>query len=357
MKTRIDNEQTLTFKQTLYKESTEGVLFKTFSDGRVECFACGHRCKIGMDKEGICKVRFNKDGRLYVPWGYVGGLQIDPIEKKPFYHILPGEKALSFGMLGCDLHCSYCQNWITSQAIRDNDAVAPIREISPEDIISLALEYDAKILSSTYNEPLITSEWAVEIFKLGKKYNLLTSFVSNGNATPEVLEFIRPYVDLYKVDLKGFDDKHYRQLGCTLQNVLDSIHLIHDKKFWLEVLTLIVPDFNDTEGELKNIANFLVSLSPDIPWHVTAFHPDYKMTDRDSTTARTLIRAAEIGYEAGLRFVYAGNLPGRLDKYENTYCPKCSEVLIERKGFSVLKNKIEKGMCWKCSYTIPGIWF
>ena len=346
----------VTLKEVLVQHTKEGVLYRQLEDGKLECFACGHRCVIGEGRDGICRVRFNRGGKLYVPWGYVGALQLDPVEKKPFFHALPGSLAMSFGMLGCDYHCSYCQNWVTSQALRDPNAVAPPRYISPEDFVLLAHEHKAKIVTSTYNEPLITSEWGMEIFKSAKRYGLLTSYVSNGNGTPEVLDYIRPWVDLYKVDLKGFNDKSYRKLGGVLQHVLDTIKTLHEKKFWLEIVTLFVPGFNDSEAEMKEIANFLVSISEDIPWHVTAFHSDYKMMDVDSTPVRTLLRASEIGYGAGLHYVYAGNLPGQVGRYENTYCPKCNELLIERWGFKVVNNGLRDGHCPKCNTAIPGFW-
>jgi len=259
-------------------------------------------------------------------------------------------------MLGCDYHCGYCQNWVTSQALRDPKAVSPPYEVRPIDLIITGKKYNAKLIVSSYNEPLITSEWAVKIFKEAKKEGFVTGYVSNGNATPEVLDYIRPYTELYKIDLKSFNDKNYRKLGGVLQHVLDSIGMVYEKGFWMEIVTLIVPGFNDSNEELKSIANFLVDISPNIPWHVTAFHQDYKMADPDNTPVETLIRAAEIGYEAGLNFVYAGNLPGMVNKYENTYCPNCKEELITRFGFRVLKNKIEKGKCCKCQTPIPGRW-
>ena len=348
--------EVLTLKDLLKQHAKTGELYRDIGKGRLECYACGHRCNIGEGKDGICRVRFNKGGKLFVPSGYVGALQLDPVEKKPFFHALPGTTALSFGMLGCDYHCGYCQNWVTSQALRDPNAKAPPEFMTPEDFVALALEYKAKIVTSTYNEPLITSEWAVDIFRIAKRYGLVTSYVSNGNGTSEVLEYIRPWVDLYKVDLKGFDDKQYRKLGGVIQNVLDTIKRLHEMKFWLEVVTLLVPGFNDSEGEIKAIANFLVSISQDIPWHVTSFHSDYKMQDIDKTPVRTLLRAAEIGYEAGLHYVYAGNIPGNVGNYENTYCPFCGELLIERRGFSVRKNKLNNGYCPKCATTIPGYW-
>ncbi|MDO8518636.1 MAG: radical SAM protein, partial [Deltaproteobacteria bacterium] len=238
-------------QERLAEFTAPGKLFSKLPDGKLLCYACGHRCKIPEGREGICKVRFNKNGVLYVPKGYVGGLALDPVEKKPFFHAYPGARALSFGMLGCDFHCSYCQNWFTSQALRDPAATSPPQKMTPKEFVAYAAASGAEIVTSTYNEPLITSEWAVDIFKEAKKANLVTSYVSNGNGTPEVIEYIRPWVDLYKVDLKSFDDKHYRKLGGVLQNVLDTIRLLHQKDFWLEVVTLIIPGFNDSDEELK----------------------------------------------------------------------------------------------------------
>jgi pyruvate formate lyase activating enzyme len=347
---------TISLKELLQRYTREGELYSTGSDGRIECYACGHRCRIGMDKEGICQVRFNKDGKLYVPWGYFGSVQLDPVEKKPFFHALPGSLAMSFGMLGCDYHCDYCQNWITSQTLRDPNAISVPEEMTPEDFIVRAKHRGASIVTSTYNEPLITSEWAVEIFKLAKRYGLVTSYVSNGNATQEVIEYLKPWVDLYKIDLKGFDDKKYRTLGGVLGIVLEAIKKLHALNFWIEVVTLVVPGLNDSEAELRDIANFLASISCDIPWHVTAFHPDYKMEENRGTPVRTLLRAAEIGYEAGLHFVYAGNIAGEVGRFEHTYCPTCSTVLIERMGFRIRRNIIEDGSCPKCHTSIAGFW-
>jgi pyruvate formate lyase activating enzyme len=347
---------TTSLRDLLAEHVREGDLWEKMPDDWVRCFACGHRCKIGPGRDGICKVRYNTDGKLYVPFGYVGGIQIDPIEKKPFFHALPGSNALSFGMLGCDYHCAYCQNWFTSQAIRDPEATSEPRCISPEEIVHLAREQNIPVITSTYNEPLITSEWAIEIFKHARQYGIKCSYVSNGNGTPEVLEYIRPYVQLYKIDLKSFRQKNYQQLGGKLDAVLDTINRLKEIGIWLEIVTLVIPGFNDSDEELTDITRFLLSVSPDIPWHVTAFHQDYKMTDPENTPVSTLIRAAEIGYSAGLNFVYAGNLPGRVGKYENTYCPSCKELLIERFGFTVQRNLLSEGSCPKCHASIPGVW-
>jgi pyruvate formate lyase activating enzyme len=342
--------------EELARLTREGELCESLPDQRVRCVACGHRCVIPPGRDGICRVRFNDAGTLRVPWGYAAGLQLDPVEKKPFFHALPGAKALSFGMLGCDYHCGYCQNWLTSQALRDPSALVPPHEVSAGEIVDAALRSGARILTSTYNEPLITSEWAVEVFRQGKARGLVCSYVSNGNGTPEVLEYIRPWVSLYKVDLKSFRDRRYRELGGTLERVLDTIRSLPRLGFWIEVVTLVVPGFNDSMEELRDIAAFLASVSPDVPWHVTAFHPDYKMTEPDRTRVASLLRAAEIGRSEGLHFVYAGNLPGNVGGWENTTCPGCDALLVERVGFRVLQNRIVNGCCDRCGRSIPGVW-
>jgi pyruvate formate lyase activating enzyme len=335
----------------------EAEVYQSLEDGSVRCLACGHRCIIREGRRGICQVRFHRGGKLYAPWGYVSGLNIDPIEKKPFFHVMPGTRTLTFGMLGCDLHCSYCQNWITSQALRDPAAGAPIDRISPEEMVELALRYHSPFITSSYNEPLITAEWAVSIFKAAQPHGIRGLFVSNGNLTPEVLDYLRPYLAGYKIDLKSMNDRSYRQLGTTLQNVLDGIRMVHRSGLWLEVVTLVVPGFNDSDEELREAARFLASLSPDIPWHVTAFHRDYKMLDHDDTDVRTLLRAAEIGRSEGLHYVYAGNIPGAVGRWENTYCPHCDALLVKRWGFRVLEDHLTgSGKCPQCGTSIPGVW-
>ncbi|OGO17785.1 MAG: AmmeMemoRadiSam system radical SAM enzyme [Chloroflexi bacterium RBG_16_48_8] len=349
-----------TLSEVLDNLTMSGQFYETLPEDAVRCYACGHRCFIRPGRRGICQVRFNRDGELHVPFGYVGALQCDPIEKKPFFHLFPGSEALSFGMLGCDFHCSYCQNWVSSQALRDSAsdfAGSYVKRITPEELVNYGRRMKAGVVASTYNEPLITSEWALAVFKEAKEAGMLCAYVSNGNATPEVLKALRPTMKGFKIDLKTMQDKQYRQLGGVLQNILDTIRLAKEMDFWVEVVTLVVPGFNDSNEELMDAARYLVSVSPDIPWHVTAFHKNYKMTDPPNTTIQTLIRAAEIGQEAGLHYVYAGNLPGSVDSYENTFCPKCGKMLIERLGYVILSYHITSdGTCPKCDTKIAGVW-
>ena len=341
----------------LKQKVREGELWERLDEKRIRCYACGHCCPIPEGRPGVCRVRFNRGGKLMVPWGYVGGVQCDPIEKKPFFHAYPGALAYSFGMLGCDLHCAYCQNWVTSQALRDPAAVAPPRRATPQALAGAAVRQRARVIVSTYNEPLITSEWAVAVFREARKQDLATGFVSNGNGTPQVLEFLRPWVDLYKVDLKSFHDRQYRRLGGRLEPILETIRSLFQQGFWLEIVTLLIPGFNDSKDEVRRLAAFLAGVSPDIPWHVTAFHQDYKMTDPDNTGAEMLMAAAEIGRREGLRYVYAGNLPGRVGDLENTRCPDCRTLLIERFGYLILGYHLTpQGDCPKCGLAIPGRW-
>jgi pyruvate formate lyase activating enzyme len=345
--------------EVLDEMTAEGAVELTehLADKSLRCFACGHRCLIKEGKRGICKVRFNEGGQLRVPVNYVAALQCDPTEKKPFFHSLPGSDTLTFGMLGCDLHCGYCQNWLTSQALRDDAAVTTPQMVTAERLVAMASAYGASMVGSSYNEPLITAEWAVEVFKLAKPAGLRTAFISNGNATPQVLDYLRPWTDCYKIDLKSMSDRNYRQLGGVVDNILDTVKMVHERGFWEEIVTLVIPGFNDSADELQRAADFIASVSPDIPWHVTAFHQDYRMNDKANTTAEQLIRACEIGRDAGLRYVYAGNLPGKVGRWENTFCPSCDELLVERYGYVIQKMKVTlDGKCPKCREIIPGIW-
>ena len=346
-----------TLGELLTARTREGDVYDRLDREWVRCHACGHDCPIPPGGVGVCKVRYNTGGVLHVPWGYVAGVQCDPIEKKPFFHAWPGALAYSFGMLGCDLHCAYCQNWVTSQALRDPSAVAPPRDVEPEDLAADALRQGARLVVSTYNEPLITVEWAVAVFKAARARGLATGFVSNGNGTSQVVDYLAPWIDLYKVDLKSFDDKQYRKLGGRLQPILDTIRALHERGLWVEIVTLLIADFNDSEAELSKLTDFIASVSPDIPWHVTAFHPDYRMKDPKGTTSEMLRNAAAIGRRSGLRHVYAGNQPGLVGDLEDTRCFSCNCVLIGRHGYHIREYHVtDDGHCPTCRELVPGRW-
>jgi pyruvate formate lyase activating enzyme len=347
-----------TLQDLLDRRSTPGELWHPEGDDRsVRCTACGHRCLIRDGRRGICRVRFNRGGTLYVPHGYAAGVQVDPTEKKPFYHLLPGSDCLTFGMLGCDFHCGYCQNWLTSQALRDPGAGTPTTDVSAETLVNLGREHGARVVASSYNEPLITAEWALEIFRLARPAGFRTAFVSNGNATPEVLDYIRPWTDAYKIDLKAMAGRAYRALGGVLEHVLEAMRMVHERGFWMEIVTLVVPGFNDAPDDLRRMADTIAAISPDVPWHVTAFHQDYRMTDPRNTTAEDLLRVCETGAAAGLHYVYAGNLPGRVGRWEHTWCPDCGELLVERFGYQILRHRVtDAGQCPSCGARIAGVW-
>lgn len=357
----LESKQRLaSLKQMLHQFSAPAAeaLIERKADGAIQCFACGHRCVIKPGRDGVCRVRFNEEGTLQVPFGYVGALACDPIEKKPFFHVLPGSDALTFGMLGCDFHCGYCQNWVTSQMLRDPDAAAPPRQATAAQLADLAVRQGAPLIASSYNEPLITSEWAVDVFKEGKARGLRCAYISNGNGTPQVLDFIRPYVDAYKVDLKTFNPRNYRQLGGVLENVTETIRMLKQRGFWVEIVTLVVPGFSDDPDDLKRMAEFLASIDPLMPWHMTAFHPDYKMTEGyRRTTTEDLMKIVEMGRQAGLKYLYPGNLPGQVGQWENTRCHHCNATVIRRHGFLVTQNRVqENGLCPDCGKPLPGVW-
>jgi pyruvate formate lyase activating enzyme len=334
-----------------------GDLSQKLEKNQVRCLACGHRCRIPDGRSGVCKVRFNRGGTLLVPFGYVSGMQCDPIEKKPFFHVLPGSAALSFGMLGCNFHCGFCQNWITSQVLRDPRAAPYLSPVTPDAVIQAAEREGAGIVVSTYNEPLISAEWSAAVFKQAKAAGMLTAYVSNGYATSEVLDYLGPWLDLFKVDLKCFSDARYRQLGGRLRPVLETIRNLYEAGLWVEIVTLLVPGFNDSAEDLSGLTGFIQSVSPDIPWHVTAFHGNYRMTGPSDTAPDDLLRAAEIGRGNGLHYVYTGNLPGNTGDMENTRCPGCRQLLVERIGYRILSCNITSGgQCPFCKLAIPGRW-
>ena len=292
--------------------TTEGApeLTEHLDGGALKCYACGHRCLIKSGKRGICKVRFNEGGPSSRAYKLRRRARLRSNGEKTVLPRLPGSDTLTFGMLGCDLHCAYCQNWLTSQALRDDAAGTNPTIVSPERLVTMAKAYGAAMVGSSYNEPLITAEWAVDVFKHARPEGFERRSSQTETRLRKCSTTCVPWTDCYKIDLKSMNDKNYRQLGGVVDNILDTVKMVHERGFWEEIVTLVIPGFNDSEDELRRAAEFIASVSPDIPWHVTAFHQDYRMTENSNTTAEQLIRACEIGREAGLNYIYAGNLPG-----------------------------------------------
>ncbi|MBI9050133.1 MAG: AmmeMemoRadiSam system radical SAM enzyme [Anaerolineaceae bacterium] len=349
-----------TLLETMEKLSTKGTCYYSLPNQVVQCTACAHNCIIKPGQKGICRMRCNRNGELRVQYGYVTAAQADPIEKKPFAHFMPGSIAMTFGMMGCNFHCDFCQNWISSQMLKDEAARVPVeamQTISAQDLVNLAVRRDAQVMVSSYNEPIITVEWAYEIFTLAKAAGLKTAIVSNGFATAESLAYLQPVLDGFKIDLKAFTESAYKILGGRLQPVMETIQRAVDAGLWVEVVTLLVPGFNDNPAELRETAHFLASVSTDIPWHLTAYYPAYMQHSAPPTTPHQLQQAAEIGQNAGLHYVYAGNRPGRVGSLEDTFCPQCKKRVINRRGYHILEYKINaNGQCAHCKTAIAGIW-
>lgn len=339
----------------IFKKSLCSSLFNKVFENKIKCLACNHNCIISIGKTGICRVRKNDSLNLFVPWGYVSSLNIDPIEKKPLYHFMPGSKTLSFGMLGCNFKCLYCQNYEISQNIDDNFII----EITEEEIIEQAIKNGIKIIVSTYNEPTVTVEWARSIFETAKKKNnnIKTGFVSNGYISDEGLSYIKDYIDFIKVDLKSFDENKFSKVcGANLRFVLRTIENIYKNSIHLELVTLIVPGFNDDIKEIEKMVDFIKSISCEIPWHITRFHPDYKMLNKNPTDIKKIDYFIEFAKKHGLKYVYGGNYN---TCYNSTICPKCDFKIIERKYMGVTKKdfivKEKNGFCPNCGYRIYGV--
>jgi pyruvate formate lyase activating enzyme len=328
-------------------------MFYSPEDGKLRCRLCRHECLISPSKRGICQVRENRGGKLYsLNYRKAVSMAVDPIEKKPFFHFHPGTTSLSIATAGCNFKCLHCQNYSISQMVRDRGEISG-EDIPPEAVVAAAKRKGCDSISYTYSEPTIFYEYAYDIARLAKKEGIANNFVTNGYIGEDALKEISPYLDAANIDLKGFTDKFYREVcGARLQPVLDSIRLHHELGIWIEIATLIIPRHNDSKVDFEGIAKFIASIDPEIPWHVTRFHPDYKMTDASSTPSQTLREAREIGLKAGLKYVYEGNIPG--EEKEDTQCPNCNELLIKRFGFAVMKNTITDGKCPKCGTRIAG---
>ena len=332
----------------------DAMFYKALPEKRVHCFLCNHQCRIAPSKFGFCSVRQNLDGRLFSHvYGEVIAAHIDPIEKKPLYHFLPGSMSFSIATMGCNFRCTFCQNWQISQAPQRGDAVLSGYKLSPEEIVSQAKSHGCRSISYTYTEPTIFFEYAYDTARLAKKEGLANIFVTNGYMTQEPLRAISPYLDACNVDLKSFNDVYYSRLcKAHLEPVLESIRLMKELRIWVEITTLIVPEENDSDEELSSIAGFIADLDPEIPWHISRFHPDYELTEKSPTSIDTLHRAFSLGKKAGLKYIYIGNVLG---VSEDTLCPNCQEILIRRHGFMVRECKIDGTLCPYCGRNIAGI--
>jgi pyruvate formate lyase activating enzyme len=330
--------------------------YETLADRHVRCQLCPHECDIAPQYHGVCGVRFNSDGKLYtLVYDKVISHNVDPIEKKPLFHFQPGSTSYSIATVGCNMRCLHCQNWEISQWSKEKGhATVPGEPVTPEQIVNAARHSRARSISYTYTEPTIFFELAYDTAVLARQAGLKNVFVTNGYTSPPVLRQLAGVLDAANVDLKFWnEDTHLRITGARLAPVLDSIRLYHELGVWLEVTTLVIPGLNDSDTDLRGIAGFIRSVSPDIPWHLSAFHPTYKMKDRPRTPATVLHRARQIGTAAGLRYVYEGNLLGQGN--EATYCHGCRKVLIERYGYTILRNMVRDGCCPDCDTAVAGV--
>lgn len=332
----------------------EASFYEKLDQNRVKCLLCPHGCMIADDHTGICGVRKNERGTLYsLVYGKVIADNVDPIEKKPLFHFLPGSRSFSLATVGCNLRCKHCQNYEISQMPRDRNMISG-NDMTPEALVQFAKNTSCDSISFTYTEPTIYFEYAHDIARLSREKGLKNVMVTNGYINREPLEKIAPYIDGANIDLKAFSDDFYREIcGAKLQPVLDSIKAYRELGIWVEVTTLIIPGLNDRDDELKALAEFIVSVGSEIPWHVTAFYPTYNLLEKPRTSIDLLVRAREIGLKAGLRYIYTGNIPGY--EGENTYCYECKKLLIERNGFRINKNEITGGTCPACGVKIDGI--
>lgn len=333
----------------------EAVLYQRLEKDEVRCYLCGHRCLIREGRQGICLVRENRGGNLYtLVYGRTISRHLDPIEKKPLFHFYPGTTAFSIATVGCNFHCRFCQNADISQMVRDEHYIMG-EEMSPERVVALAHEQRSQSIAYTYTEPTIFFEYAYDTAKLAHEAGIKNVFVTNGYMTPEALECIQPYLDAANVDLKSFNDTFYRRIvGARLDLVLESLKLMKKLGIWLEVTTLLIPTMNDSDDELRQAAHFIAQeLGVDTPWHISRFSPAYRLIDKPPTPPKTLHRARQIGLEAGLRYIYEGNVPG--SEGENTYCYNCKNTIIRRYGYFISEKHIQDSKCTFCGAIIDGV--
>ncbi|MCX8083023.1 MAG: AmmeMemoRadiSam system radical SAM enzyme [bacterium] len=332
----------------------EAKFWEKNKDNTVKCLLCNHFCIISEDRYGRCGVRVNRGGKLFtLVYGNIIAEHTDPIEKKPFFHFLPGSLSYSIATAGCNFSCRFCQNYSISRVDERREVLLLGRQSSPEEIVHLALESDCLSISYTYTEPTIFFEFAFDTAKKAKEKGLRNNFVTNGYMSKEALKMIAPYLDAANVDLKG-DEMFYKELcGAKRKPVIENIGLMRELGIWVEVTTLLIPEYNDSEEQIREIAKIIKDIDVAIPWHISRFYPHYKMSNHYPTPHNKIIRAREIGFEEGLRYVYTGNIPG--DEGEHTYCYSCKKLLIKRYGFSVLENKIQDSKCPFCGVDIDGV--
>jgi len=333
----------------------EAYLYEKLDNNKVRCLLCSHRCIIKEETVGVCGVRENRNGQLFsLVYNKIVARHVDPIEKKPLYHFLPGSNSYSISTVGCNLKCLFCQNSDISQMPADQNRIWG-ENITPQEMVEEAIAAQASTIAYTYTEPTIYFEVALDTARLAAEKQLKNIFVSNGFMTEECLKEIHPDLHGANIDLKAFTDKFYKeQCGARLKPVLRNIETMRKMGVWVEVTTLLIPGLNDSDEELRDIAQFLKAVDTDIPWHISRFHPTYRMNNLASTPPERLRKAREIGFEEGLKYVYTGNLPG--DEGENTFCHHCSKLIINRFGVSIRENRIEDHKCPECGTEIPGIW-
>ena len=332
----------------------EAMFYRKLDNSRVACFLCAQSCRIDPGKRGLCGVRENRDGTLLtLVYGRLIAQNVDPIEKKPLFHFYPATRSYSIATVGCNFRCLFCQNADISQAPREYNAIYG-QTTAPEDVVAQAQKTRCATISYTYTEPTIFMEYALDVARKAHEVDIRNVFVSNGYMTKEALETVSPYLDAANVDLKGYSDEFYsQQCGAHLKPVIKTLEGMKKRGVWLEVTTLLIPGLNDNPMELRQLAGFLAGLDPGIPWHISRFHPTYRLTDRPSTPVKTLHMAREIGQEAGLHYVYTGNVPG--DDGENTYCHQCKGMLIQRYGFSIQRRSLKEGKCLQCGTPLQGV--